>query len=108
MNSNTRLLMLVGACLLMNCNALSVESRRAVLTSIGGSCAGIMASSAYAETDVDNFLRSGMVSMPMGVSGTLSKDTYQNVILYCPMTHVCTNCFMKARQGKPSPKQEFY
>jgi hypothetical protein len=69
MNTKNRQLLLIGAYLLINCNALSLESRRAVLGAIGSACAGCVASSAYADTDVDNYLRSGMVSMPMGVSG---------------------------------------
>lgn len=38
---------------------------------MGSASAGLVAANANAAetTDVDNFLRSGMVSMPMGVSG---------------------------------------
>lgn len=75
------------------CEGLStkhaVSSRRDVLGSIlGGSAAAItglmtftQASNAVETTDIDNFLRSGGVSMPMGVSGQAGKAKPETGVL---------------------------
>lgn len=55
---------------LSGCHGLSLESRRSVIGWMASASAGLIAANANAvDTDVDSFLRSGMVSMPMGVSG---------------------------------------
>jgi hypothetical protein len=56
---------------LSGCHGLSLETRRSVIGWMGSASAGLIAANANAAetTDVDNYLRSGMVSMPMGVSG---------------------------------------
>eukprot|EP00980_Cylindrotheca_fusiformis_P004832 scaffold1034_cov127-Cylindrotheca_fusiformis.AAC.13 len=66
----------------MNCNALSLESRRAVLDAIGMAYVSCIAPIAVAaETDVDGYLKSGMVSMPMGVSGQAGKAKPQTGVV---------------------------
>jgi hypothetical protein len=75
---NTRFLLLTS--LLVRGNALSLETRRSFIGAIGSACAGV-AITANADVDVDDFMRSGMVSMPMGVSGQAGKAKPETGVL---------------------------
>ncbi|KAL3934981.1 MAG: hypothetical protein SGBAC_009410 [Bacillariaceae sp.] len=68
---------------LSDCHGLSLETRRSVIGWMGSASAGLVAANANAAetTDVDNFLRSGMVSMPMGVSGQAGKAKPQTGVV---------------------------
>ena len=66
MNLKLQFIHLVGASLLIGCKGLaSFETRRGFVGLLGGACTGCVANSALADVDVDGFLQSGMVAMPM-------------------------------------------
>jgi hypothetical protein len=81
MNTGSLILLLVASYDATWCNGLSPHStRRSAFGLIGGACVGcIITSGAVAAdtpegVDVQNYIRTGMVSMPMGVSGQAGKS----------------------------------
>lgn len=69
------LALLIAAQAVAMCSGLSSPStRRNALGWIASACAGCIATPSVNAVDADEFLKTGMVSQPMGVSGQAGKS----------------------------------
>lgn len=78
LSSNTVLLLSLSSSFQSNLalNPSSTPTRRTAMGWLAGTCAGICVgtTAAYADVDTEDFIRTGLVSMPMGVSGQAGKS----------------------------------